>query len=194
MRIKTITTIVIALGLVFSACKKPENGNKITLTTKKHRITERWTMVKGKAGLTEYANGSAYNSNFEFTQGHGFLTQTGTYIIYTLSYNLFLEFKKNGDFHLTEDFNGLTMDCDGTWDFNKKDGEKKRKEDVELEIKNVSTEDLEEHIFNHLVSSIPYTIRVLSKDELTMSASTTYTTSTNRKISIQSEYTFKKQQ
>jgi hypothetical protein len=195
IKFKPLFFVAVATFMFVSSCKKPENGNKLTLTTKKHRLTERWTMSKGKVGVTQYVNGSAYNSNFELKQGSGILTQTGTMIAYSLSYNLYLEFKKDGRLSLTEDFNGLTMAAEGTWDFNKKDKEKeqKAKEEVKLSLTNIKSGLIEDHLFNHFVTGLDYSLNVLSKDELTMSSSTIYYYKGNEKWTIQSEYTFKKQ-
>jgi len=192
-KIKPLLIFSFAIIILFQDCKKEENGNHITLTTKKHRLTERWTMTRGKVGITEYINGSAYNSNFELTQGQGILTQTGTYIAYTFSYNLYLEFKNAGDFAVTEDFNGLTMTANGKWDFNKKTEEQERKSAVLLSLTNISSGKVDDHLFNHFVNDIEYSIKVLSKDELKISSSTTYLYQGKDKWSVQSEYTLKKQ-
>jgi hypothetical protein len=193
MRIKYFVIIALALNAALFSCKKPENGEKITLTTKKHRITERWTMIRGNVGISQYVNGSIYNSNFELTQGQGHLTQTGTFIIYSHTYNLYMELAKDGKFSVSEDFNGETMSCHGTWDFNKKNSKEKAKEEIVLQLTNVTSGNIDDHLFNHFVNGLSYKIKVLSKDDLTMSANTTYYYNGTEKWVIQSEYTFKRQ-
>jgi hypothetical protein len=194
-KFKPLLIAVVATLMLGLACKKEENGNKITLTTKKHRITERWTMTRGRVGLTQFVNGTGYNSSFEFTQGQGILTQTGNNTAYTLPYNLYIEFQKDGKFNLTEDFNSVTRIADGEWDFNEKDkdNEQKAKTAALLSLKNAKSGKIEDILFNHFVTEIKYTLKVLSKDELKISASTIYYYQGTDKWTIQSEYTFKKQ-
>lgn len=194
-RFKIIIIVVVVFSSLFNSCKKGTEDPGFTLRTRKARITERWTMTRGKVGLTSYATGqSPFNSNFEFSEGQGKLTETGTLIIYTLSYNLNIEFQKDGKFSMTENFDGETMKSEGKWNFSSGVGSTKNKEDVFIQLETISSGDSQDHLFNHFSTEISYTLKRLSKDELIMFANTkNYMNSTGNKGVIESEFTFKKQ-
>lgn len=186
--------LTFVLAFLFSSCKKGEQDPGLSLRSRKARITERWSMVKGSVGLTsQEPNQAPYNANFEFNGGDGFLTQSSTLVIYTMPYVLNIEFKKDGKFSVTENFNGKTMTCSGKWNFSGRVGDTKNKEEVFIQLETISSGDTQDHLFNHYGTELSYTIDRLSKDEIIIHASTKYyMNSAGQKGFIESQYTFKK--
>lgn len=188
-----ITALLIA-G-IFSECKKGPEDPKISLKSRKDRISERWTLTRGKVGVTVYTpNQPVFNSNFELSPGTCNLTQTGTLIVYLLTYDLFIEFQKDGTFTLNETFDGTSTKGTGKWNFCGRIGEKKNKEQVAIQLDQLSSGSLDDCLFNNFSPELVYDIVKLSKDELKITANSNYEMNSNgEKTNIQAEYVFKKQ-
>lgn len=193
---KALNLLFIALiVLMFDGCKKGEDDPRISLHSRKSRMEGIWTMTRGNVGLTSYtANQPPYNYNFEFTGTDGSMTESGSYNIYSVKYNLSLNFYKDGKATITENFNGKTLKCNGTWDFSNGVGTKKKKADVFLKFTEVSSGDTQEHLFNNMSTEICYHIKRLANDELVLYTNTKlYMALGGDKGVFQAEYTFKKQ-
>jgi hypothetical protein len=187
-------SLIILLAVLINACKKGPNDPKVSLLSRKSRMTGNWTMQKGHVSITTFKQGaSPFNSNFELNSGKAHLTQTGTLIAYILTYNLYLKIEKDGKFSLTEDFDNYSMAADGSWNFSSGVGKKKNKEDVFFKLTNVRIGDSQEHLFNNLSTEISYQIKELRNEKLVLYAATKlYLNAYGEKANFEAEYTFTK--
>jgi hypothetical protein len=194
---KTAFRLLLAATIFFgiSSCKKGEDDPKLSLRSRKARMEGIWTMTRGNVGLTMYnANQPPYNYNFELLGSDGSMTESGSYNIYTVKYNLSLNIYKDGKISMTENFNGKTLKCSGTWDFSSGVGEKKKKADVFLKFTEISSGNTQDHLFNNLSTEISYHIKRLTNDELVLYTNAKlYMALGGEKDVFQAEYTFKKQ-
>lgn len=194
---KRVLNVLIAISLLLSinSCKKGEDDPTLSLKSRKARMDGIWTMTRGNVGLTSYSsNQPPYNYNFELLGSDGSMTESGSYNIYTVKYNLTLNFSKDGKASMSETFNGKTLKCSGNWDFASGVGENKKKADVFLKFTEVSSGSTNEHLFNNFSTEISYHIKRLSNDDLVLyTSSKLFMALGGEKDVFQAEYTFKKQ-
>lgn len=98
---KKIILLIIPIALVFTACKKYEDGPAISLNSKKHRLVNSWVIDR------------AYESGVD---------QTSTFKDTYVNYNLTII--KNGTYTLSYIFNNVSpYDESGDWKFSNDKGE-----------------------------------------------------------------------
>jgi hypothetical protein len=193
---RALIVIIAALFVLMDlSCKKGEDDPVISLRTRKQRITGKWSLEKGNASLTIFNPGSSPEvRNFSFSAGKGLLDISGVQVTYYFTYMLNLEFGKKGEFKLLENFNGKSLNADGTWNFTGKIVEdQKNKEEVFFKLKTVSSSSTDDHLFNCLVTNFAYKIKELRNNKLVLYTYTdAYVNSVGERAVFQGEYTMVK--
>lgn len=186
-----LTTLV----LIDTSCKKGDNDPAFSLRTRKQRLSGRWSILSGNASLTIKSPGVMPDvRNFTFSEGKGFLTFSYSPDAYYLTYLLNLEFDKEGNFKLSENFNGVTLAANGSWNFTGRIGDdQKNKEEIYMKLKDVISGDTDEHLFNCLVTNFAYKIKELRNDKMVIYTYTdAYINSIGERAVFQGEYTMVK--
>lgn len=192
---KKILVLLLTFAFVFinNSCKKGTDDPAFTLQTRKSRLTGRWVMTRGNVSVTSYKpNAAPFVSNFEFSGTSGFLTQSATLVAYSLDYSLSLVYEKDGDFRVIENFNGITLNGSGKWNFTSGVGGVKNKEEVLMKLEGLTSGDVFDHLFNLFSTEFSYKIKRLANKELVINASAKpYMNSSGEKISMSTDYTFR---
>lgn len=189
---KYISRIII-LGLLlagFAACKKGEEDPRFSLRTRKNRLSGDWHMVSGRASITAPGMNNAY-----IFDGSGMrLDVTSNKPVYYVgTYMLWLDLKKDGKFHLKENYAGAILEADGEWNFNEGVGkDEKSKQAIIFTIKDVAQGyTYGNNLFNRFSVSFIYKIKQLKNKEIVLeSAGKFYSDSKGNYVTLSTEYIF----
>jgi hypothetical protein len=128
---------------------------------------------------------------FELNGSSGIVTN-GKYAYGTLKYSLSIEFDKKGRFFVSENLDGAQFNASGRWDFGNGVGDRKKKQDIYIQLDHVSTGDSQDHYFNHFSPELCYDIEKIGKDEIRIHAYTNYYMVGNgEKGTVETSYTFR---
>ncbi len=191
MKIKIPLICAVILSVFFlSNCKKGPEDPAISFRSRKARLEGEWLMKSGNAALTK----APYNNNYAFNGTKVELNTTesgGPATIYTGSYNLTLNIKKDGTFTFRENFVGDIYEGNGHWEFMKRSGDTKNKEEVKFTIDAATKGFPEDHVFNQVQTTFSYKLVELRNKDLKIEAlDKSYTASNGVKIGFSSRYTF----
>lgn len=191
MRAKILLLWTIIMSAFFlSNCRKGPEDPAISFRSRKARLEGEWLMKSGNAALTK----APYNNNYAFNGTKVELNTTesgGPATIYTGSYNLTLNIKKNGTFTFRENFVGDIFEGSGTWVFLHGTNHTKNKEEVKFTIDAVSKGSADDHVFNQVQTTFSYKLVELRNKDLKIEALDKSFTNTNGvKIGFSSRYTF----
>jgi hypothetical protein len=182
--------VVIATMLLMLGCKK-DDGKGISLGTKKGKLSRHWVMTSGNLGIQIFAPGSPPDVLTFELDGSGGIVTNGQYAYGTLKYTLSVEFDKKGRFIVSENRDGKQFNASGRWDFGNGIGDRKKKQDIYIQLDKVSTGDSQDHYFNHFSPEISYDVELLSKDKLRIHAYTNYyMVGTGEKGTVETNFTF----
>lgn len=182
--------IVAFAMLLISGCKK-DDDKIISLGTKKGKLSRHWVMTSGNVGIQIFTPGNPPDVLTFELDGSGGIVTNGQYAYGTLKYSLSIEFDKKGRFLVSENIDGDQFNASGRWDFGGGVGDRKKKQDIYIQLDKVTTGDSQEHYFNHFSPEICYDIEKITKDEIRIHAYTNYyMVSTGEKGTIESSYTF----
>lgn len=185
-----IAGLLLLLVLFLSECKKAEGETKMSLRTRKNRLTGEWRLTKGNAS---YTTTDGYNESITFDGSNLTRNVTSYYpIVYTGKYSLNLNIMKDGTFSFKETRTGETLEASGTWNFNTGVGGAKRKEKVVFFIDNVKTgyTNTGFNLFNRFAANFAYEITMLNNKEISIhSAGKIYTDEKNRYVTLSTDYT-----
>src|SRR6185295_5448927 len=123
---------LVACSLFFQECKKGPNDPAFSLRSRKARITGKWSLKSGNAGLTlldPAAPPFAQSFVFDGSQSHATETPgAGPPTVYIFAFFLSIDIKKDGTFSLIETYGSSILNAKGTWNFLSGVGEAKNKE------------------------------------------------------------------
>ncbi len=182
---------VALMMLLISGCKKNDDKG-ISLGTKKGKLARHWVMSSGNVGLQIFTAGNPPDVLTFELDGSGGIVTNGQYAYATVKYSLSIDFDKKGRFSISENIDGDQFNASGKWDFGGGVGDRKKKEDIYIQLEKVTTGDSQEHFFNHFSPEVCYDIEKISKDEIRIHAYTNYyMVSNGEKGTIESTYTFR---
>jgi hypothetical protein len=192
-KFKSVLLVLLLSAFVFDGCKKEGDGSFINLRSRKARLARNWVMVSGNLALTTIPPNATipYVLSYQFDGSGGNITNSYNYAVGSVKYSLSLDFTKKGRFVVTESLDGKAFSASGRWDFGNGVGDRKKKEDIYIQLEEVRTGDSQEHLFNHLSPEVCYEIEVISKDVLKIHANTNYyMLGTGERGTIESSFTF----
>ncbi len=188
IKISLICTIILS-AFFLSNCKKGPEDPAISFRSRKSRLAGEWIMKSGNAALTK----APYNNNYAFNGTKVELNTTeagGPAIIYTGAYSVALNISKDGSFNFRENFAGSIIEGSGHWDFERRSGNAKNKEEVKFTIDVITKGIDNEHIFNQTQSIFVYRLIELRNKEIKIEAlDKTYTSPSGVKVGFSSRYT-----
>lgn len=187
--------LAVSFTMIFAGCRKESAEQGISLKTRKAKLCERWIMVSGNVGLQIHSNNAPPEIvSFQLNGTGGVVTNGYNLSYYNIKYTLAIEFDKKGRFWVTENLDGQPFNSSGRWDFGHGVGDRKKKEDIFIQLDDVNTGYSGDHFFNHFSPEFNYEIERLTKDELKVHSYTNYFMDANgEKGTIESNYVFRKQ-
>jgi hypothetical protein len=191
-KIKPQLIVVLLTTILMLGCKK-EDGQSISIGTKKGKLSRHWTMSSGNLGIMIYHAGGGPPDvlTFELNGSTGIVTN-GQYAYGTLKYTLSIEFDKKGRIFVSESLNGDQFTASGRWDFGNGIGDRKKKQDIYIQLDNVTAGNSQDHYFNHFSPELCYDIEKITKDEIRIHAFTDYYMVANGdKGTIETTFTFR---
>lgn len=190
-KIRSASLIILCAALFFG-CKKEDQDSSISLKTRKGKLCERWVMVAGNLGFeVRQPNTVPNGQSIQFDGSNGVVHNTYNTAYFNMKYSLSIEFDKKGRFTVAENLDGDQFNATGRWDFGHGVGDRKKKQDIYIQLESVTTGDSQEHFFNHFSPEVSYDIEKISADVLRMHAFTNYyMIGTGEKGIIESTFTF----
>jgi len=175
--------------LLLTECKKGEDDPSVSLRTRTSRLSGEWRLLSGKASITA----QGYNESYTF-DGAGMKVNVTSYypVVYTGKYMLGLKVYKDGTFFMNENFAGLVLEAEGTWNFNTGVGEHKKKENVIFSIDKVKKGyTYGSNLFNRFSVNFTYSIKELRNKRLVItSEGKFYSDAKGNYVTLSTEYIF----
>lgn len=169
MKFNGFVFTVLLASVLCTGCKKGDDDPKLSLRSRKARISGDWLIESGRASLTLYNYSELYK--LDGSRITIYSTPVFAPVIGLGVYKLRLQIEKDGTFKFTENRTSGTLEGTGTWNFTSGIGEDKKKESVVFTIDEITKGDVWGYfLFNQFNTTFSYQIKELRNKRLVITA------------------------